>query len=77
LAVRPRSLCRSPVERALRIEGVVVELLLLGDEQEVTLDVAAVGRVVAVMDSRVCRNLRLGARIELFAPASEVVLVAK
>jgi putative spermidine/putrescine transport system ATP-binding protein len=77
LAVRPRSLRRFPTEGALRIEGIVVELMLLGDEQEISLDVPGLGRVVAVIDSRECRDLTLGALVELFAPVGEPVLVAE
>jgi putative spermidine/putrescine transport system ATP-binding protein len=77
LAVRRRSLCRSPTQGALRLEGIVVELLLYGDEQEVSLDVAGLGRVVAMIESRECRDLTLGALVELFVPASEPVLVSR
>jgi ABC-type Fe3+/spermidine/putrescine transport system ATPase subunit len=77
LAVRRRSLRRSPTRGALRLEGIVVELLLSGDEQEISLDVAGVGRVVAIIESRECRDLTLGALVELFAPAGEPVLVSR
>jgi putative spermidine/putrescine transport system ATP-binding protein len=77
LAVRRRSLRRSRSEGALRLQGVVAELLLLGDEQQVGVDVEGLGRVVAVMETRECRELMLGALVDLFAPAGEPVLVGK
>ncbi len=77
LAVRRRSLRRAGGDGALRIEGIVAELLLLGDEQEVVLEAAGIGRVVAVLDSREADGLALGASLELFAPASEPVLVCR
>ena len=64
-------------EGALRLRGVVAELLLFGDEQQVGVDVEGLGRVVAVMDTRECRDLALGAPVELFAPAGEPVLVGQ
>jgi ABC-type Fe3+/spermidine/putrescine transport system ATPase subunit len=75
LAVRRHSLRRAPTEGALRVEGVVAELLLLGDEREVCLDVAGLGRVVAVLDSRESDGLELGAPLELFAARGQPVLV--
>jgi putative spermidine/putrescine transport system ATP-binding protein len=75
LAIRRRSLRRAFTDGALPIEGVVAELLLFGDEREVCLDVAGIGRVVAVLDSRESEGLALGATLELFAPAGEPVLV--
>jgi putative spermidine/putrescine transport system ATP-binding protein len=77
LAVRRRSLGRAPTGGALRIAGIVAELLLLGDEQEVVLEAAGLGRVVAVLDSREAEGLTLGAPLELFAPAAEPVLVSR
>jgi ABC-type Fe3+/spermidine/putrescine transport system ATPase subunit len=77
LAVRRRSLRRSQSEGALRLQGVVAELLLLGDEQQVGVDVEGLGRVVAVMETRECRDLTLGVLVELFAPAGEPVLVGR
>jgi putative spermidine/putrescine transport system ATP-binding protein len=77
LAVRRRSLRRGRSEGALRLRGVVAELLLFGDEQQVGVDVEGLGRVVAVMDTRECRDLALGAPVELFAPAGEPVLVGQ
>ncbi len=75
LAVRRRSLRRSPSAGALRLAGVVEEMLLFGDEQEISLRTAALGRVVATIDSRDCLGLALGAEVELFAPPEEAVLV--
>jgi putative spermidine/putrescine transport system ATP-binding protein len=77
LAVRRSSLRRTPSEGALRLEGVVAEMLLLGDEQQVGLDVEGVGHVVAVMATRDCQDLVLGTPIELFVPAGEPVLVGQ
>jgi putative spermidine/putrescine transport system ATP-binding protein len=75
LAIRRRSLRRASTEGALRLEGVVAELLLFGDEREVCLDVVGLGRVVAVLDSRESEGLALGAALELFAARGEPVLV--
>jgi putative spermidine/putrescine transport system ATP-binding protein len=75
LAVRRHSLRRASTEGALRIGGVIAELLLFGDEREVCLDVAGLGRVVAVLDSRESEGLALGAPLELFADRGEPVLV--
>jgi putative spermidine/putrescine transport system ATP-binding protein len=77
LAVRRRSLRRAGADGALRIEGIVAELLLLGDEQEIVLETAGVGRVIAVLDSSEAEGLALGAQLELFAPAGEPVLVSR
>ncbi|HEY5260952.1 MAG TPA: ABC transporter ATP-binding protein [Solirubrobacteraceae bacterium] len=77
LAVRRHSLRRVPSEGALRLEGVVAELLLFGDEQQVGLDVEGAGRVVATMQTRDCHDLALGARVELWVPAGEPVLVGR
>jgi putative spermidine/putrescine transport system ATP-binding protein len=75
LAVRRRGLRRDPSLGALRVAGVVGEMLLFGDEQEISLRTATLGRVVATIDSRDCVGLALGAELELFAPAEEAVLV--
>jgi putative spermidine/putrescine transport system ATP-binding protein len=77
LAVRRRSLRRGHSEGALRLRGVVAELLLFGDEQQVGVDVTGLGRVVAMMETRDCRDLTLGSSVELFAPAGEPVLVGR
>jgi putative spermidine/putrescine transport system ATP-binding protein len=77
LAVRRHSLRRAPSEGALRLGGVVAELLLLGDEQQVGVDVESVGRVVATLRTHECHDLALGARVELFVPAGEPVLVGQ
>jgi putative spermidine/putrescine transport system ATP-binding protein len=76
LAVRRRSLRRTASPGALRIVGVVSEMLLFGDEQEISVRSAELGRVVAMIDSRDCAGLALGMELELFAPAEEAVLVA-
>ncbi len=76
LAVRRHSLRRAPSPGALRISGVVAEMLLFGDEQEIALRSGELGRVVAMIDSRDCEGLALGMELELFAPAEEAVLVA-
>ncbi len=75
LAVRRRGLRRDPTPGALRVAGVVGEMLLFGDEQEISLRTETLGRVVAMIDSRDCAGLALGAEVELFAPAEEAVLV--
>jgi putative spermidine/putrescine transport system ATP-binding protein len=75
LAVRPRSLGREHSDGALRLRGTVAELLLFGDEQQVGVDVEGLGRVVATMQTRECRDLALGSTVELYAPAGEPVLV--
>jgi len=75
LAVRRRSLRRAASPGALRIAGVVEEMLLFGDEQEISLRSPALGRVVAMLDSRDCAGLALGMEVELYAPAGEAVLV--
>ncbi|MFZ1153965.1 MAG: ABC transporter ATP-binding protein, partial [Solirubrobacteraceae bacterium] len=75
LAVRRRSLRRAASPGALRIAGVVAEMLLFGDEQEISLQSPMLGRVVATIDSRDCSGLALGMELELFAPAREAVLV--
>jgi putative spermidine/putrescine transport system ATP-binding protein len=75
LAVRRRSLGRAGAPGDLRIAGVVEEMLLFGDEQEISLRSPALGRVVAMLDSRDCAGIALGRELDLFAPASEAVLV--
>jgi putative spermidine/putrescine transport system ATP-binding protein len=75
LAVRRRSLRREPSAGGLRLRGVVVEALLLGDERQVTLDVPGAGRVVAVLDTRDSGDMVPGSTAELSAPADEAVLV--
>jgi putative spermidine/putrescine transport system ATP-binding protein len=75
LAVRRRSLRRAASPGALRIAGVVAEMLLFGDEQEISLQSPVLGRVVAMIDSRDCAGLALGMEVELFVPAGEAVLV--
>ncbi len=77
LAVRRRSLRRQRSDGALRLRGTVAELLLLGDEQQVGVDVEGLGRVVATMQTRECRDLALGSTVELYAPAGEPVLVGR
>ncbi len=77
LAVRRRSLRREQSEGALRLRGAVAELLLFGDEQQVGVEVEGLGRVVAMMETRDCRDLTLGSLVELFAPAGEPVLVGQ
>jgi putative spermidine/putrescine transport system ATP-binding protein len=75
LALRRRSLRREDSRGALPIAGVVQEMLLLGDEQEISLRSPSLGRVVAVLGSRDCAGIELGREIELYAPAGEPVLV--
>jgi putative spermidine/putrescine transport system ATP-binding protein len=75
LVVRRRSLRRATSPGALRIAGVVVEMLLFGDEQQISVQSPALGRVVAMIDSRDCAGIALGRELELFASADEVVLV--
>jgi putative spermidine/putrescine transport system ATP-binding protein len=75
LAVRRRSLRRAPSPGATRIAGVVVEMLLFGDEQEIALHSPELGRVVAVIDSRDCQGVALGMELELFVPVEEATLV--
>jgi putative spermidine/putrescine transport system ATP-binding protein len=77
LAVRRRSLRRVRSEDGLCLRGVVAELLLFGDEQQVGVDVQGLGRVVAMMETRECQDLALGALVELFAPVGELVLVGR
>ncbi|HEY8304925.1 MAG TPA: ABC transporter ATP-binding protein [Solirubrobacteraceae bacterium] len=77
LAVRRRSLRRTPVQGALRVRGIVREMLLSGDEQQVVLEVEGAGRVVGALDSGEAEGLTLGSALELFAPADEPVLVPK
>ncbi|MGA9874474.1 MAG: ABC transporter ATP-binding protein [Solirubrobacteraceae bacterium] len=76
LAVRRRCLRRTASPGALPIKGVVSEMLLFGDEQEISLQSPELGRVVASIDSRDCAGLALGGEVELFAAQGEAVLVA-
>ncbi|HVR05464.1 MAG TPA: ABC transporter ATP-binding protein [Solirubrobacteraceae bacterium] len=76
LAVRRRSLRRAGTAGDLRVAGVVSEMVLLGDEQEIALRTPLLGRIVAVLDERGCAGIALGQELELFAPAQETVLVA-
>jgi putative spermidine/putrescine transport system ATP-binding protein len=75
LAVRRRCLRRDAVPGALRVVGVVVEMLLFGDEREISLQTATLGRVAATLDSRECEGVALGMELELFASAQETTLV--
>ncbi|HXC23286.1 MAG TPA: ABC transporter ATP-binding protein [Solirubrobacteraceae bacterium] len=75
LAVRRRSLGRTSSPGSLRIAGPVAEMLLFGDEQEISIQSPALGRVVATIDSRACVGIALGMELELFAAAGEAVLV--
>ncbi len=75
LAVRRRSLGRAAKPGSLRIAGVVTEMLLFGDEQEISIQSPALGRVVATIDSRDCVGIVLGMELELFSPPDEAVLV--
>jgi ABC-type Fe3+/spermidine/putrescine transport system ATPase subunit len=75
LALRRRSLRREGSPGALPVAGVVQEMLLLGDEQEICLHSPSLGRVVAVLGARECAGIALGQEVELYAPAGEPVLV--
>jgi putative spermidine/putrescine transport system ATP-binding protein len=75
LAVRRRSLRRSASAGSLRIAGPVTEMLLFGDEQQISIDSPALGRVVATIDQRDCAGIALGGELELFAVADEALLV--
>ena len=75
LAIRPRSLRVTAVDRALRLNATVTETLLLGDERRVTFDVDGSGRVVALLDARDSTRMGPGTTVELFAPWQETVLV--
>lgn len=77
LAVRRRSLRRAASPGSLRIAGVVVEMLLFGDEQEISIESPVLGRVVASIDSRDCGGIALGIELELFVSAGEAVLVPR
>jgi putative spermidine/putrescine transport system ATP-binding protein len=76
LAVRRRSLSRVADRRALRLAGVVAEVLLLGDDRQVVVDLPGAGEVVALLAARDSGDLRPGTPLELFAAWDEVVLVA-
>jgi putative spermidine/putrescine transport system ATP-binding protein len=76
LAVRRRCLRRAASPGALSVTGVVAEMLLFGDEQEISLQTRTLGRVVASIDSRDCAGLVLGGELQLFVAADEAVLVA-
>ena len=75
LAVRRRSLRPTASAGSLRIAGLVAEMLLFGDEQEISIESPALGRVVATIDSRDCAGIALGMELELFVAADEAVLV--
>jgi len=75
LAVRRRSLWRACAPGSLRVAGVVSEMLLFGDEQEISIQSPEFGRIVATIDSRDCGGIVLGAELELFVSAEEAVLV--
>ena len=75
LAVRRRSLRRQSCANGLELRGTVVEALLLGDERQVTLEVAHVGRIVALLDARDSGDMTPGTTAELHVPADEAVLV--
>jgi len=75
LAVRRRSLRPTPSPGSLRIAGLVAEMLLFGDEQEISIESPVLGRIVATIDSRDCASIRLGMELELFVAADEAVLV--
>ena len=75
LAVRRRSLRPTASAGSLRIAGLVAEMLLFGDEQEISIESPALGRVVATIDSRDCARIGLGMELELFVAADEAVLV--
>jgi hypothetical protein len=75
LAVRRRSLRTTASTGSLRIVGRVAEMLLFGDEQEISIESPALGRVVATIDSRDCAQIVLGMELELFVAADEAVLV--
>ncbi|HTB50791.1 MAG TPA: hypothetical protein VK701_07425, partial [Solirubrobacteraceae bacterium] len=75
LAVRRRSLRRTPTAGSLRVAGIVAEMLLFGDDQEISIQSPGLGRVVATIDSRDCAGIALGAELELFVAADEAVLV--
>ena len=72
--MRRRSLSRSP-RPGLKLNGVVTETLLFGDEREVAFEVADVGRVVALVDARDGGDLRVGSPIEFYVADSEAVVV--
>jgi ABC-type Fe3+/spermidine/putrescine transport system ATPase subunit len=76
LAVRPRSWRRDRVDGGLTIAGVAVELTLLGDEQQLALEVEDLGRILAVLPTRDCSDVGLGVPIALHADASETTLVS-
>lgn len=76
LAVRRRTLARTKVTPSLRVEGEVAETLLFGDEREVVVRTEQFGRVTALMEARTTTDITVGQRIELYAPADELVLVA-
>ncbi len=77
LAVRRRSLTRVSSPGSLPLRGVVRETLLLGDERELTLEVPAQGRVVAIVDGAGSEDVGVGDQVELYVPAGEPVLVPK
>jgi ABC-type Fe3+/spermidine/putrescine transport system ATPase subunit len=75
LVVRPHSLRLEASGQALKLNAVVRETLLFGDERRVTLDVSGAGRVVALIDARDSTRMDPGAKVELFASWRELVLV--
>ena len=79
VSVRPRSFslgARADGERGLRVRGRVAETLLLGEDREVTVSLPDGGRIQALLDARTAHGVDVGADVDLFAPADELVLVA-
>ncbi len=75
LAVRRQSLTRNPSPGALALHGTVVEMLLLGDARQISLDLGHHGRFIAVLDAEQSRDLSVGGATQLYVPAGEPVLV--
>jgi putative spermidine/putrescine transport system ATP-binding protein len=76
LAVRPRSLGPASGQEGLTVQGTVVESLLLGDDQQVKLDVPGLGIVVALMDVNGASMPTAGDRITLVAAPEDVTVVS-
>ena len=74
LVVRPRCFSLEPDGGAC-LTGTVRESLLFGEEREIHLDVAGVGKVSALLDARRSQGVEVGSELSLYFNADESLLV--
>lgn len=76
LAVRPRSFTVGSSDApGLTVEGTVLDMILLGEDRRIELEVPGVGSVMVKEDISTPRALEVGQRLSLHAPSARITVM--